>query len=125
MTETGIVGDTRISLQARLDGGELEDLLSGSPTSFTDSTNPVGNIKKAIEHVSLQRTTVGAQMNKGNVQRDVISNRLSLMNEKLSSLADADIAALVTKLQSQIIGRDAAQQSFVKIGQQSLFDYIR
>jgi flagellar hook-associated protein 3 FlgL len=125
MTETGIVGDTKISLQARLDGGELEDLLSGSPTSFTDSTNPVGNIKKAIEHVSLQRTTVGAQMNKGNVQRDVISNRLSLMNEKLSSLADADIAALVTKLQSQIIGRDAAQQSFVKIGQQSLFDYIR
>jgi hypothetical protein len=28
-------------------------------------------------------------------------------------------------LQSQIVNRDAAQQAFVKIGQQSLFDYIR
>ena len=47
------------------------------------------------------------------------------MDENLSNLEDADLAALVTELQSQIVSRDAAQQAFVKIGQQSLFDYIR
>jgi len=40
-------------------------------------------------------------------------------------MEDADLAKLVTELQSKIVNRDAAQQAFVKIGQQSLFDFIR
>ena len=40
-------------------------------------------------------------------------------------MEDADLAELVTELQGMIVSRDAAQRSFVQIGQQSLFDYIR
>ena len=39
-------------------------------------------------------------------------------------MGDADLYKLVTELQS-LTNRDAAQQAFAKIGQQSLFDYIR
>jgi flagellar hook-associated protein 3 FlgL len=40
-------------------------------------------------------------------------------------LNDADLAKLVTDLQAQLTNREAAQQAFAKIGQQSLFDFIR
>ena len=67
----------------------------------------------------------GAQINKGEIQLGAIERRLVLMKEKVSGMEDADLSQLVTELQSKITSRDAAQQAFVKIGQQSLFDFIR
>lgn len=125
VTEAGTVGSTAISLQACLDDGPKVDLISGVATSFSNSGAAIANVKSVIEHMSVQQTTVGAQINKGEVQQRVIENRLLLMAEQISDMADADLAALVTDLQSQLVNRDAAQQAFVKIGQQSLFDYIR
>ena len=37
----------------------------------------------------------------------------------------ADIAEVISKLQSLLVNRDAAQQVFAKLSQQSLFDYLR
>jgi len=59
------------------------------------------------------------------VQKSAIAKRMMLMDEDISKMEDADLAKLVTELQSKIVNRDAAQQAFVKIGQQSLFDFIR
>ena len=47
------------------------------------------------------------------------------VSEKVAKLGEADLAALVTEMQALLINRDAAQQAFAKIGQQSLFDFIR
>lgn len=85
----------------------------------------VEELRLAIEHVTNQQTIVGAQINKVDFQKDVIASRQILMTENLSALEDADIAALVTELQSKMLNRDAAQQAFIKISQQSLFDYLR
>ena len=46
------------------------------------------------------------------------------MSENLTKLEDADITKLVTELQTMLVNRDAAQ-AFAKIGQQSLFDFLR
>jgi flagellar hook-associated protein 3 FlgL len=35
------------------------------------------------------------------------------------------MAALVTRLQSLLLQKDAAQQAYAKIGQNSLFDYLK
>ena len=51
--------------------------------------------------------------------------RLLLMNEDISNLEDADIAKLVTDLQAKLVSRNAAQQTFIKIAQDNLFNYIR
>ena len=59
------------------------------------------------------------------MQKSAIAKRMVLMDEDISKMEDADLAKLVTELQSKIVNRDAAQQAFVKIGQQSLFDFIR
>jgi flagellar hook-associated protein 3 FlgL len=40
-------------------------------------------------------------------------------------MGDADLAELVTSLQAQLTTLNASQAAFAKIGQQSLFDYIR
>jgi flagellar hook-associated protein 3 FlgL len=42
-----------------------------------------------------------------------------------SEIADADMAELITKLQTLLLNRDATQQAFAKISQQSLFDFLR
>ena len=55
----------------------------------------------------------------------VNDKRLLLMNEDISNLEDADIAKLVTELQAKLVSRNAAQQSFIKIAQDNLFNYIR
>ena len=55
----------------------------------------------------------------------MIQSRQLAVTKDSSAMGDADLAKLVTELQAQLTNRDAAQQAFAKIGQQSLFDYIR
>ncbi len=47
------------------------------------------------------------------------------VSQEVADIGDADLAALVTELQAMLVNKDAAQQAFAKIGQQSLFDFIR
>ena len=85
----------------------------------------IDNVNKALEHLSLQQTKLGSQMNRAELQRGVNEKRLLLINEDISNLEDADIAKLVTDLQAKLVSRNAAQQTFIKIAQDNLFNYIR
>ena len=85
----------------------------------------IGKLNTALEHFSLQQTKLGSQMNRANLQREVNDKRLLLMDEDISNLEDADIAKLVTDLQAKLVSRNAAQQTFIKIAQDNLFNYIR
>ena len=85
----------------------------------------VSELNACIDHFAINQTRVGAEMNKLDYQRAAMERRIVLMDENLSGMEDADLAELVTELQGMIVSRDAAQRTFVQIGQQSLFDYIR
>ena len=85
----------------------------------------VSELNACIDHFAINQTRVGAEMNKLDYQKSAMERRSVLMDENLSGLEDADLAELVSELQSMIVSRDAAHRSFVQIGQQSLFDYIR
>ena len=85
----------------------------------------VNNLNATLNHISSQMAFVGAQINKVDTQSQVLSERKITVDEKISEIGDADLTELVTQLKSLILNRDAAQQAFVKIGQQSLFDYLR
>ncbi len=85
----------------------------------------IQDLKLAVDHISNQQAFVGAQINKVERQVEVLANRKIAVSERVSELGDADLAELVTKLQGLLVSRDAAQQAFAKIGQQSLFDFIR
>ena len=64
-------------------------------------------------------------MAKAALQTDVIETRKLAVTTDISKIGDADMATLVTELQQQLTNKQAAQQAFAKIGQQSLFDFIR
>ena len=111
-TQTGcpgaLIGETRhIADQDQALNGSIQDL------------------KLSVDHISNQQAFVGAQINKVERQVEVLANRKIAVSERVSELGDADLAELVTKLQGLLVSRDAAQQAFAKIGQQSLFDFIR
>ena len=100
------------SMVSSLESGEMED-------------EHIDRINRALDHFSLQQTKLGSQMNRADLQREVNDKRLLLMNEDISNLEDADIAKLVTELQAKLVSRNAAQQTFIKIAQDNLFNYIR
>ena len=106
------VFSTLDTMIASLERGEMEDA-------------DIDRVNKALEHFSLQQTKLGSQMNRAELQRGVNEKRLLLMNEEISNLEDADIAKLVTDLQAKLVSRNAAQQTFIKIAQDNLFNYIR
>ncbi len=75
-------------------------------------------------HLSNQRAKVGSRENSAERQRDVMEERKILISKDVSDLADADLSALVTQLQSQITSQEASQKAFVRISQLNLFDFL-
>jgi len=103
---------------------------TGTVRKLTDVDQLLGaslnNLRSASDHLSLQQTFMAAQhSSKAQVQMDAIQSRKLVVDRNISKMGDADLAKLVTDLQAQLTNRDAAQQAFAKIGQQSLFDFIR
>ena len=126
---TGIEGaDLFLRVDTKTGGQDvfaiLETLESDLRAGYANAGS-IDDLDSSIQHFSIQQTRVGAELNKADLQQSARDKRILLMDENLSSMEDADLAALVTELQSQIVSRDAAQQAFVKVGQQTLFDYIR
>jgi len=102
----------------------------GSVRKLTDTDQLLGasllNLREATDHLSLQQTFMAAQhTSKAQVQLEAIQSRKLVIDRDIAKMGDADLAKLVTDLQAQLTNRDAAQQAFAKIGQQSLFDFIR
>ena len=75
-------------------------------------------------HVSNQRAKVGARMNSAERIRDILEERQILINQDVGELQDADLATLVTSLQSQLTSQEASQKAFINISKLNLFDFL-
>ncbi len=85
----------------------------------------IGKLRSGIEHIGLERAKVGAYYNAADIQSEALARKELLVAETRSGIEDADIAEVISKLQSLLVNRDAAQQVFARLSQQSLFDYLR
>ena len=54
-----------------------------------------------------------------------VEERKIAVEKDMSDISEADLAELVTKLQTQITSLQASQQAFVKISDLNLFQFIR
>ena len=121
--------EDRISSYVTLTGRDASGKATTPSQKLTDAdqlvSSSIGNIQSAIDNFSLQRAYVGGQLSKAETQSKVIGARKLAIDKDVSRLGDADLAELVTDLQAQLTNLNAAQAAFAKIGQQSLFDYIR
>ena len=84
-----------------------------------------GGWRTILSSISAQRSIVASQMSKNEIQSNILEGRKMSIEKDVSALSDTDLAEMITKLQGQMTNLEAAQAAFSKIGQQSLFDYLR
>jgi len=90
----------------------------------TSVGNTLQQLDQAVDHLSVVRAQVGARLN--TLDRTE-SSRLDSNNniaKALSDLRDVDYASALTKYNQQQVVLQAAQQSYAKIAQLSLFNYL-
>ena len=77
-----------------------------------------------VSSFAISRTTVGARVNNAETQGSVLENRLLAVKSEIGRLQDADIEALITELQTILVNRDAARQTYTTVSNKSLFDFL-
>ncbi len=87
--------------------------------------NRLNDIKAVQEHIANQSAVIGARTSSLERHLELIAERKIAIEKDISDISDADLAELVTQLQSQITGLQASQQAFVKITDLNLFQFIR
>jgi flagellar hook-associated protein 3 FlgL len=84
----------------------------------------LAEIQGALENVSQARTRIGSRMNTIDSQKDGNDAYLLSAQTTLSSVQDLDYADAVSRLQLQLTGLQAAQQTYLKIQGLALFNYF-
>ncbi len=103
-----------------------DDGVPRAVTSADQTRNAlIGRLNDTSDTIVDQRTRVGALSANAVGQGEVLDTRKVMMAEATAQLEDLDLAAALSKLQQSMLTRDATQQSYVKITQKSLFDYLR
>lgn len=106
------------SIKVEVNGEEFlqtNNSLSQSLSDFND----------AISHVSVQHAKLGATIQAVSTQKDILQQFKMTVAEDVSELQDSDLAEVVTELKQLLLNKDAAQQVYAKLNQQTLFDFIR
>lgn len=85
----------------------------------------LGEIDKLSANISFSQADLGSRLGVMDSQRDVLSDAKMRYKELLSNAEDLDYATAVTELSAELLSLEAAQSSFAKISQLSLFNYIR
>ena len=69
--------------------------------------------------------SIGAAVNKADNQATLADENLLRMKSMLSQAEDTDYTEAITKMNKDMLALEAAQNSFAKISQLNLFDYIK
>jgi flagellar hook-associated protein 3 FlgL len=91
----------------------------------SDINQFLASIDQGMNHLDNVRAGIGARLNSIDNQKAENSDLVTASQTALSSLQDLDYAAAATRLSQQMLMLQAAQQSFVKVQNLSLFNYIQ
>ena len=82
-------------------------------------------ISSITEGIGASIADLGARISTVSNQREILEDTNLRYQDLLSNAQDLDYATAVTKLSAELLSLEAAQASFAKISQLSLFNYIR
>ena len=85
----------------------------------------VTGLRNAADHVADRRAEVGGLAAAVERQGDLMTRRETELAGVMAGIEDLDVVEAVTKLQEMMLTRQVSQQTYVKIGQTSLFDWLR
>jgi flagellar hook-associated protein 3 FlgL len=114
----GMLGDMIAALESPSSNGAQRAQL------HSNIGQRISDLDSALSHVIDARSEIGARV-RALDQQDSLSADFALhLNTTLSSVRDLDYAEALSKLQKQLFGLDAAQQTFARTQDLSLFKYI-
>lgn len=104
--------------------GRPDDSDAENAQFATEIGGALAQLDRTMEHISTVRAEVGGRLSVLDSAADTRADRELDLQTALSSLRDLDYADAIGRLNMQLTGLQAAQQSYTKISQLSLFDYI-
>lgn len=111
------------------DGDNIFTVLSDLTLALSDNDQDVVSAKfvdldTALEQLSTVRTSIGTRMNWIDDQAALNENFNLSLQRTVSSIEDLDVAEAITQLNLQMVSLQAAQQTFVKTQNLSIFNYL-
>lgn len=92
--------------------------------SNTASPNAADDLQKAMDHLSGFLSKIGGRLNAIDSQKQLNSDIVVQGKTTLSSVQDLDFAEAVSRMNQQLTSLQASQQSFAKVQNLSLFNYL-
>jgi flagellar hook-associated protein 3 FlgL len=108
----------------------ISSLTAGSGTPVqrsqlnTNIANSLAQIDQGLNHVLDLRSEVGARLSMIDAASDSRDGLDVELQKSLSDLQDLDYAEAISRMNQQMVGLQAAQQAYTRIGQLSLFSYL-
>ena len=90
----------------------------------TQDPNAINDIDAAINHLAVIRSRIGGRVNAINSEQGANDSFSESIQKNKSMLKDLDYADAISRFNQELAGLQAAQQSFIKIQNLSLFNYI-
>ena len=148
-TEPELELDTGYKLPLSISGNKLAGVITrtnaaGAVTSRVDMfkvmqdfvTALEGNDRAGVALAMDELRTVSGNLNKNLVdnglrqnlvseRRDIAEDKIVIYKGLLSDAQDVDYATAITQLSSDMLALEAAQSTFARVSQMSIFDYMR
>ena len=105
---------------------ESSTLTSAERARFnSDMATVLQQLDQTGDHLLSVRAEVGARLSAIDGAQEALADRKVELETTTSQLRDLDYAEAVSRMNQQLVGLQAAQASYSKIAQLSLFDYLR
>ena len=123
--------------------GQVERITGGNPKNLDIfavtkdfiaalGTNTKTDISRSIDEFDELGNQVGGQIANLGIRQNLLEERLEIIEEKktvyeqlLSNIEDTDYSEAITSLSSDMLALEAAQNTFAKVTQMSLFNFLR
>jgi flagellar hook-associated protein 3 FlgL len=122
---------SEVFMSIRMANGDIKSLfeiVKGAADSLEAGERPVGasgGLKNALDHITGYQAISGARLSRLDTQTEILDDLTLAAKSRLSGLEDIDIEEAITELKKVLMNIDAAQASFVKIADLTLFNYLK
>jgi flagellar hook-associated protein 3 FlgL len=104
----------------------MDDLIGGiNNSSQAGMQRGVAEMTDLLNGLTLAHADIGTDMNVVDQQTSVVEDTILNLKSNLSTVEDLDYAAAITKMNQQMLSLEAAQSSFSKMAQLTLFNYLK
>ena len=104
---------------------EIVQTITNKLNSGETPSASLTDLQSASDHINGFHAINGARLARVNSTTDTLTSDMLATRSRLSSLEDTDIEKAITELKQKMTSLEAAQYSFVRASELSLFNYLK